>query len=379
MKLNISEKVKKYRKEKDMTQEQLALVFGVSAQSVSKWECGDGYPDITLLPTIANYFGITVDELLGTDKQSAAEEIAHFTNHYNELNGKPREQLEFALETFAKYPNEFEAARCAAHSIVYSLKGEERKEMLPVLRRLAERVMKDCSDPFERRRMSEYMFLAAENEEERQKWRKHLPWNYGNCAGEMMEERAWLDGDRETSRCIHKANDLSIMLHYLCRSSRYVGRADMSIELNKRRESMIKYLCGGEILPAWQGVYGLILMRIAAASFAQKNMEDGYAAIESSLEAYAKWFATPTDAPLELGCEFKDLRLVRLLEDGYMNVELRMADGTPYFCFGLFRMNPTRDEAYRSMTAKRGWEWFNGVRGEQRFMELAEKAKNLSK
>jgi len=102
-----------------MTQEQLASVFGVSAQSVSKWECGDGYPDITLLPSIANYFGITVDELLGTDKQSAEDEIALFTIRYNKLHGKPEDQLEFALETFRKYPNEFEAARCAAHNIVY--------------------------------------------------------------------------------------------------------------------------------------------------------------------------------------------------------------------------------------------------------------------
>lgn len=377
MKLNISETVKKYRRQKDMTQEQLALVFGVSAQSVSKWECGDGYPDITLLPAIANYFGITVDELLGTDKQSAEDEIACFAERYNELNGRPGEQLAFALEMFAKYPNEFDLARCAAYTIVYDLKGEERKEKLPVLRRLAERVMTDCHDAFEQRRMAQYMFLAAENEEERRKWREHLSWNYADCAGEMMEEQAWLDGNREQSRCIHKANDLSLMLHYLCRNSRCTGRPEMSIELNKRRESMIKYICGGEILPAWQGLYGLILMRMAAASFAQKRIEDGYAAIEASLEAYARWFAAPTDTPLELGCEFKDLRLVRLLEDGYMNVELRMADGTPQFCFGLFRLNPRSDEAYRLMTAKRGWEWFNGVRNEPRFVELVEKAKNM--
>lgn len=377
MKLNISETVKKYRRQKDMTQEQLASVFGVSAQSVSKWECGDGYPDITLLPSIANYFGITVDELLGTDKQSAEDEIALFTIRYNKLHGKPEDQLEFALETFRKYPNEFEAARCAAHNIVYDLKGETRKEYLPVLAHLAERVMSDCNDLFERRRMSEYMFLTSENEEERQKWLKHLPWDYGNCAGEMMEERAWLDGDREVSRCIHKANDLSLMLHYLCRNSRYVGKPDMSIELNVNRERMLKHLCGGEILPAWQGLYGLILLRIAAASFALKRKEEGYAAIEAALVAYSMWFSIPTDTPLELGREFKDLRLVRLIEDGYMNVELRMADGTPYLCFGLFNFNPQREEVYLMMTAQKGWEWFNGVRNEPRFIELTEKAKNM--
>ena len=65
MELMIAEKVKKYRRERDMTQEALAQALGVAPQSVSKWECGEGYPDITLLPAIANFFEITVDELIG--------------------------------------------------------------------------------------------------------------------------------------------------------------------------------------------------------------------------------------------------------------------------------------------------------------------------
>ncbi|MBQ4607422.1 MAG: helix-turn-helix transcriptional regulator, partial [Clostridia bacterium] len=56
MELYLAERLRKYRKEKELTQEALAQVIGVSPQSISKWECGDGYPDITLLPGIANYF-----------------------------------------------------------------------------------------------------------------------------------------------------------------------------------------------------------------------------------------------------------------------------------------------------------------------------------
>lgn len=53
-----------------MTQDQLAQVLGVSPQLISKWECGDWYHDITLLPAIANFFEITVDELIGNDKKT---------------------------------------------------------------------------------------------------------------------------------------------------------------------------------------------------------------------------------------------------------------------------------------------------------------------
>ena len=53
------------RKEKGMTQEQLAEKVGISAQAVSKWENDVSCPDITLLPLLAELFGVSVDELLG--------------------------------------------------------------------------------------------------------------------------------------------------------------------------------------------------------------------------------------------------------------------------------------------------------------------------
>ena len=66
--LYIAENIKTLRKSKDMTQDEVAEILGVSPQSVSKWERGDTYPDITLLPSIANLFNISVDSLLGMEK-----------------------------------------------------------------------------------------------------------------------------------------------------------------------------------------------------------------------------------------------------------------------------------------------------------------------
>ncbi len=63
------------RKEKGLTQEELAKYLGVSKPAVSKWESGQCYPDITLLPVIAAYFNITVDELIGYQSTLTKEEI----------------------------------------------------------------------------------------------------------------------------------------------------------------------------------------------------------------------------------------------------------------------------------------------------------------
>ena len=58
-----SDNLRRLRLEKSLTQEQLAEMLGVSAQSVSRWECGNTLPDVLLLPEIAKIYGVTVDDL----------------------------------------------------------------------------------------------------------------------------------------------------------------------------------------------------------------------------------------------------------------------------------------------------------------------------
>ena len=66
--LYVAENLRALRKGKGWTQEDMAEVIGVSPQSVSKWERGDTYPDITLLPALANLFKVSVDTIIGMDR-----------------------------------------------------------------------------------------------------------------------------------------------------------------------------------------------------------------------------------------------------------------------------------------------------------------------
>ena len=78
MKLNLGNNIKKHRKEKDMTQEALAEYLGVSSQAVSRWENGTTYPDVELIPALANLFGVSTDVLFDmkqTQKEFAATEV----------------------------------------------------------------------------------------------------------------------------------------------------------------------------------------------------------------------------------------------------------------------------------------------------------------
>ena len=69
------ETMKTLRKQRGLNQEQMAETLGVSAQAVSKWETGGSFPDISLLPIIADYFGVSVDYLLGHDTSKRVEKI----------------------------------------------------------------------------------------------------------------------------------------------------------------------------------------------------------------------------------------------------------------------------------------------------------------
>ena len=76
--MTIGKNIAELRKNRGMTQEQLAEILGVSAQSVSKWENDTTMPDIMLLPAISGCFGISVDELYGGKKPETACEPVNY-------------------------------------------------------------------------------------------------------------------------------------------------------------------------------------------------------------------------------------------------------------------------------------------------------------
>ena len=73
--INLAKIIIMKRKEKKMTQDELAKYLGVSKAAISKWETGQSYPDITFLPILASFFNISIDELIGYEPQMEKDEI----------------------------------------------------------------------------------------------------------------------------------------------------------------------------------------------------------------------------------------------------------------------------------------------------------------
>lgn len=107
MKLGLN--IRQLRKERNMSQEMLAERLGVTFQAVSRWERDEAYPDITLLPAIANFFGVTVDKLLGTYEIKEDDDVKEIVAKCQECDThyQGEEMCRIIEEGLKKYPGNF--------------------------------------------------------------------------------------------------------------------------------------------------------------------------------------------------------------------------------------------------------------------------------
>lgn len=123
--MSIGTTIKRLRREKGMTQEQLAELLGLSTNAISQWECDKTVPDISNLPVLANIFEVSADILLGIDlaKNKKQAEIEEFKEKYAKLHsqGKTEERVLLSRAMQKKYPND-ETVR---HHLMRALQNED--------------------------------------------------------------------------------------------------------------------------------------------------------------------------------------------------------------------------------------------------------------
>lgn len=100
-------KIRELRKRDKRKQEDLAVALGVTSQAVSRWEANGGYPDIAMLPAIANYFHITIDELFGYDSDRQTKLPSHIEQADQISRQKdPAALIVFLRNVLSEFPSE---------------------------------------------------------------------------------------------------------------------------------------------------------------------------------------------------------------------------------------------------------------------------------
>lgn len=375
-KLLIAERIRKYRKDADVTQDALAQAIGVSPQAVSKWEVGDGYPDITLLPGLANYFSVSIDDLMGMDEIAKEEDKKSYFKQHANLNAE--EGLKLAIAYSRKYPKDYHILSSVAGNIL-RLSKETREEYTPLLREICERIRSECTDITLRRSAARYMCMVCEDEE-LNKWLYMDTKFWNQDCNRIMAERAKLrEGEQsEAYKARYDAGNyiaVAGLFEHLDELPSYRGKPERSISYHTMRLRMIEFFAGSPMADGWLMEYYNSKIKLSCALFGAGKTEEGFAALYEAADLWKRWCQIPDGAELSLGNPelFGRTRIVKGHAGGII-----LSDGSKALSLPE-RLRTLGYDLHETLTRPKGWEWFDAVRTDARFVKIVEEAKALGK
>lgn len=361
MKVNIADVIIKRRREMNLTQEELASRIGVSSQAVSNWERKAGYPEVLLIPSLANALDISTDTLFGIDNLSDEEILNQFKDELRQTI-TDKEQKECLIRYYHQYSNTY----CVLEWIVWIIYREYRNDdkMIALAKQLGHRILTECTNTdFRITARKVLAFICDDNEAE----------EYLNSFDEhilirpnIIGRRLW---DKKDYTLAHDYFDLEMVLlfqYILERNSYCMDAPEKAIEWNELLIDLMKTIGNGKVPDGWLCNYGLTLIRLSAAYFACGNQELGYKNLENGLKKYEEWYSFSKEEKLTVGrlSLFNNIRFSRT--DGNSTIYL---GNSKYKYYGVCTTRVSEP-----LTNQSGWSWFDGVRNEKEFIELKNKA-----
>lgn len=246
MTLKIGEKIKELRKAQDITQDKLADYLNISYQAISKWENGLALPDITLLPKLANFFGVSTDELLDLKTSENETELREYEKEYHELGrkGKVLEKIELSRKVLDLYPRNYQWMLNLAYGLVSYCATTEQEEhskehkFIEEAISLCEKVLEDCTVDSIRHSAIQilcYNYPNINKKEEAINLAENMP-NMLICK-EMLLSHIYTGNERLKQ----EQNNLRFMLHF-CSSILYLMACDKDLRQGLSVEHRIKML-----------------------------------------------------------------------------------------------------------------------------------------
>lgn len=358
--MQLSSQIYKYRKAAHLTQEQLAAELGVTPQSVSNWERG-GAPDIAMLPVIANYFRISIDELMGNDSGHLRERKKAM---YRELSviKDPAERLERLLEEYRSDPHDCVLMHRII-STICSMEPEQQKTLAPFVEELCRKILAETPDP-DLRESVLFTMCRLRPKEERRKWIARLP---RRSLLRQENVRAYcliLDGDLEQGILWH---DLARVLHFSeYFQRRYPDQAgpERKAEVQRKSLAILDALkIRGELPDAWIGLYAYETLVLAACLFGigGEAENEGWECFERALRMLDIWFRIPKNTVLPTG--FGDIGLTK---DHTFAV---FPNGEREYIGYCANTSAAPEPSYllHILKNREEWAWMNGVREDGRF------------
>lgn len=247
--IKIGEKIKELRKKADVNQERFAEYLGVTAQAVSKWEVEGCYPDIELLPSIANFFNVSIDELMCFDvmkNQKKIDMIIKQTGPERSKNWFDGTIIEMLRNAVQEFPNNYDLLYCLAKTLCFTKKPEEEKQNnIRESISICTRVLSDCTDDNLRFRSLQVLARAYKDIGEIEKaieTANRLP--LARDSRDMVLPEL-LEGEVKSNQIVQNIWMLSDMFEYLIENlanTKYKNNSKKRVELFKKLVSIEEIL-----------------------------------------------------------------------------------------------------------------------------------------
>ena len=369
MELKISERINRFRKNKNLTQEELANALGVSAQAVSNWERG-GYPDITLLPGIAQFFEVSIDELLGNERLTREQLHKEFNERYYAGNyaGNEEKRIMIAQEYHRKYPNDLYYDLLLGWAIYHAdceINKNYRGEFRSVIDRLSR-----SENPYDIDRARVFRCMVCGNDE-LDALLKEVKSTFGDRSDivfyrhNIRSDRARFNGNEEERKVCENISDFLEDYEFLAVRCPDKYGPSIKADFLKNKLRFFEFVETDGKLPAgWLPFRSRTRLVLAACLWASGKEEEGWEAFEGGMADLKEWTGTEIGEALPLsfdGNRYGGLKLesrtkAMITEDGrtYPFYTRLYTSADPYMIEDLL----TRPH----------WAWFDSARNDPRYL-----------
>lgn len=244
-----------------------------------------------MLPILANYFGVSVDALIGNDITSREERIKFFTDEYDRLNrnGKTDEAVELAAKAYHEYPYDWGIIEIYMRSLTRGY-SEIPGDKMPELRSLCKMVVDKCPDA-KIQMFAIYSMLFAEDDDNVEEWFARVPGTYDFTEWERREERYLERGQMEKFRHQRQEN-MMMLFQYLHEKLGTVTKTpEEALLASRHRIALIDALFTEENALYMRHLYAWDHMNLSIALFKLGNKEEGYTVLSKAIDYFEEWFA----------------------------------------------------------------------------------------
>ena len=202
--MSIGLTIKKLRRERDMTQEQLAELLGITANAVSQWECDRTAPEIAQLPMLSNIFRVSADVLLGIDVGTMDAQIEEIYNQVRELfcTGHRQEGIALCREGLKKFPDAYLLMEELAFNLSYSKDRAVQEESIALFERILANGTEDSAKNFAIGNLCQ-LYMAVGNPERAKELAETIPvpiYTQAECRRMTLRGAEWADDMRNQIR-----------------------------------------------------------------------------------------------------------------------------------------------------------------------------------